>query len=1054
MDFNNESQSNFKLKLIDELRLLKTFGLKAKNIIEQMSFEEIDFLLKNEAKIKTFGLNNYQMLNSKYGLYTVKKLFDRSSIEAVETLSKNSEVELIQYIDNLLKKEFYNLGPITIKNTPRLKELYPSFFEETFFEKHQDIINNIFLSSNKELDYSKSIILLKSGLDLSELPITIFEQKVQNILSTLGISKTCELLQTIPTDKVEELICLDFRNGEMLGIINSFNKDEKEYIFNILPASLISKYFNNYNEKISYLQNAWKCIEASKDFDNKKEIELDILKRLGIITLPAIMRESNLYHGIPINLSDYVTREKYNEMIDIPYQKRILFAEFADLFNKYKEEEISLLIDLATKQMESNNILFKCGDRYNGLDLISKIKRRENEGIRTSLWHISRANDFVAYIPEKGENKIMLSEIERNQPYIKDLFFNNYETFSEWMKILKPDEKLPAALISVFDFKNARYVMNSKNIFDNIISNNLFSSCADNVDFQIAIAAAILVFDVFNNPLFEQKILDCYNHMGHYNFIALYKNISQRTNPLLIEDIKNNYTRLESNNLINSSPLINERMIENLFDNLEKYNFTSIDEILNYLSTKYDYNNPICAFETNQMIEKRVTIEYYDHYTKLYDAASKRLALAIPCINGGNKNYTYESVRLWDGKLLNFDIENDIAISRKAKDNLFLKDNCRLIEVRERNGKVIDYIYVLINQQNQLSLTSLMRGDNDFLQQDIIDDISSNLQKKYEQAGISIKINITKKISEDALKNITTPFFPESPQIILEDEEESLLKDKNHESELIKIANIQKLSFLSREYSSFLRDSLCGWRVKKMYYLGRDWYIKLDDEKDALNEEPNKHLNYIARWSIYESKVGSQEMQNCVEEIVENNDIPITVDAFATSYYLFCKLAAEGKIFILKDNLVRVYSERESIKESGYYNQDGSINYNFGSTLNYLKINTGYFHPKSADAANEMKFISSKKISSEQAKKLEAQKTIYSKIVLELEKHRTRDKYAAADEEEWQVIEKEKALKELETFCNIQNLKIYSEAYVKFLLHKRIVLNKDVYHETDDLKYI
>jgi hypothetical protein len=742
---------------------------------------------------------------------------------------------------------------------------------------------------------------------------------------------------------------------------------------------------------------------------------------MGIKSDPALMIESPFYEGHPINLSDYVEEEQYNKIVSLFFQNYITFEGFKGLYNYFNEAEIEIIIKSLEKNFAKDADTGPYfNDRNSGFDLLTMINSSEYEKIR----------EIFVNNNKKGFNQ-------------NDLIYQ------EWLKVLTEEEKKDSKLLGyvnyfsmVFPFAKAREILDQFKTLQ-LLSERLSQINVNNGYYwrtdDVALIGAMIVFDAFNNPDNINKIFEVYQEIGITKFKILFTGITERLSPSFLEDIRNNYKAITEN-----TGYLNEHNFEAFL----KPKYESFEEMIE------DYNNYKCVHNNiapvvYKMKQKGASEEYCRYYSQLYEKAIKRPGLAIPYVSYHGEYFSFEAAKLWDSTLVGFDIENNINMPPEAKDNLLTNNNCRLIEVKDKQGLVIDQIYVQINSENKVVLSSLMEIRNTQIKMQIYNKIIEEMTKQFLQAGITATFEITQGLNELVSGSDSSTIFGEKPREITLPSGEYINDKPEYNLDFIKITSIGQIAFWgagNHDYTNEIRNTN---GESTTFYVGRDWFIKTDRnaKSQTLNKQgipvefkkPNTYIDFMARYSSDRSSIGQQELSDCIVDMVTNSDDTFLVGSHPTSYYTFAKLAAEGKIFVISD--YKLVTEGEGLMSSMNITDvivDNEQGYDFTAINRSFSVSFIPLLRGKGVVGNEITFISPRNLSETQKQRMAEQIKYYSGLVKYLEEARRKEKSPennfwfhgyGSQEEIYEQLEKE--------LPDIKNLRIYSIGYLKNILEKR-----------------
>ena len=466
--------------------------------------------------------------------------------------------------------------------------------------------------------------------------------------------------------------------------------------------------------------------------------------------------------------------------------------------------------------------------------------------------------------------------------------------------------------------------------------------------------------------------------LGLHNVRKLYCNINIFSYKEYVNDLKINYNKFSKSDD---------------FDNIERITkklpvvIKSVDDMISLSELSYINIKAMDYGIAHMFFKNKIPANIFN---KLLGYRNKQVCIEksnIPYINGKLDDLEYESVRVWDGYLMYFDCENNFKNCHIfLKEKLMTSPNYRLITIKKDN-KTVNHVVV---EKNKDKYKYSVLVDDEYDYNNIINKINDDI--------------IHGKISNDPPKVYT-------PEELLNDEEGYL-----------KAYSIYEKAFTtSRLVVSDFKHIIEPHSNDKIW-IGRDYFILTEDDENTF------HIHYVARHNEgVLNEVASYEFHNQIIDIINSTNKKIEINCYRTSYYMICKLASLGLIYIDSDKLLENLDVINSYKNNNEINErfhDGRLN----NEDNYSKYYNNVYH-------NRISFYSMKnlKITDKIKFELEKQKLIYGIIVKRLDEARRKAKY------------KDLGIKNLDVKSN------YTDVYKRYILEKRSLgiytiesLNSDV----------
>ena len=470
------------------------------------------------------------------------------------------------------------------------------------------------------------------------------------------------------------------------------------------------------------------------------------------------------------------------------------------------------------------------------------------------------------------------------------------------------------------------------------------------------------------------------NNIGLYNIRKLYCNIDKYSPKSYVDDLKDNYMKFDKDDDFDSIEMITKQIplsIKNVDDmiNISEMTYRNI-KAADYGIAYTFFKNKIPASIFATMLE----------YRKKQMFISKS---NISYICNKIDNISYETVRVWDEYLMCFDIENKFKnCTMDLKKELMTNPNYRLIVIKN-DDTVANWVVVKKNK-------------NDYQYKILIDD-------SYDYS------NIIKSIDNDIKKS---NIFKDPNKIY------NTKQILNNEEDYFKAYSIYNKAFdtanlIVADFKSIIRNY-----IDKTIYIGRDYFVLTSEDDDKL------YIEYIARHNEdAKNNIGSSELYDQVINIINSTDKKIEIDCYRTSYYMFCKLASDGLIYIDSDILyddgkVISYYKKDNVINDKYYEDKLNDTNNFTSDYN----NSRFY--------NDIVFfsVSNMKLDEKDRLELEKQKLIYREVIKRLDISRKKAKYRD---------------------LNISNLNIksnYTKEYTSYILNKCSLGNYTISDLAQDIK--
>ncbi len=454
--------------LIIELTTLfaETAGNKPLEIWSNDSNLEVEELATSdiENKIEEDSKNPILQSNISYAAEDTIGFFDQSNNGFGPSIWENSDFESIEYLLNLLPKnyqsvvmrDFLNKTLLTVSTPPLKNYLSDGGFLDLkidFYKKNQNdlVVKNILDQLSEDdwneknaIDFINHYLILN---DYKKACTKKYLEKLRNIKNILTYQTFCRAMESNMPAADLSLSLLkeqDQVDKEFLYLINSYINDQEINIneimsLDILKLNLISGKKINYESMLRQTNdlslNKFYALSSNKNIDTKIKITEDLIKR-GLVNIEILSKNYKNYLSDNNILNVIAHTSAKNDL-----EKRILL--FAEIRNTSNQKKLINLSTVYVNEMKKSGLLFSTAEL-----IYDKIKVIQ---------------------PKKEYSKNALSMC------ILLILNNNSEKCSDWSQLIKfnKDLKLQHAFIEFYLNLNST---NSNNRLPENLLNQIISS--------------------------------------------------------------------------------------------------------------------------------------------------------------------------------------------------------------------------------------------------------------------------------------------------------------------------------------------------------------------------------------------------------------------------------------------------------------------------------------------------------------------------------------------------------------------------------------------------
>ena len=454
--------------LIIELTTLfaETAGNKPLEIWSNDSNLEVEELATSdiENKIEEDSKNPILQSNISYAAEDTIGFFDQSNNGFGPSIWENSDFESIEYLLNLLPKnyqsvvmrDFLNKTLLTVSTPPLKNYLSDGGFLDLkidFYKKNQNdlVVKNILDQLSEDdwneknaIDFINHYLILN---DYKKACTKKYLEKLRNIKNKLTYQTFCRAMESNMPAADLSLSLLkeqDQVDKEFLYLINSYINDQEINIneimsLDILKLNLISGKKINYESMLTQTNdlslNKFYALSSNKNIDTKIKITEDLIKR-GLVNIEILSKNYKNYLSDNNILNVIAHTSAKNDL-----EKRILL--FAEIRNTSNQKKLINLSTVYVNEMKKSGLLFSTAEL-----IYDKIKVIQ---------------------PKKEYSKNALSMC------ILLILNNNSEKCSDWSQLIKfnKDLKLQHAFIEFYLNLNST---NSNNRLPENLLNQIISS--------------------------------------------------------------------------------------------------------------------------------------------------------------------------------------------------------------------------------------------------------------------------------------------------------------------------------------------------------------------------------------------------------------------------------------------------------------------------------------------------------------------------------------------------------------------------------------------------
>ena len=454
--------------LIIELTTLfaETAGNKPLEIWSNDSNLEVEELATSdiENKIEEDSKNSILQSNISYAAEDTIGFFDQSNNGFGPSIWENSDFESIEYLLNLLPKNyqsvvmrgFLNKTLLTVSTPPLKNYLSDGGFLDLkidFYKKNQNdlVVKNILDQLSEDdwneknaIDFINHYLILN---DYKKACTKKYLEKLRNIKNKLTYQTFCRAMESNMPAADLSLSLLkeqDQVDKEFLYLINSYINDQEINIneimsLDILKLNLISGKKINYESMLRQTNdlslNKFYALSSNKNIDTKIKITEDLIKR-GLVNIEILSKNYKNYLSDNNILNVIAHTSAKNDL-----EKRILL--FAEIRNTSNQKKLINLSTVYVNEMKKSGLLFSTAEL-----IYDKIKVIQ---------------------PKKEYSKNALSMC------ILLILNNNSEKCSDWSQLIKfnKDLKLQHAFIEFYLNLNST---NSNNRLPENLLNQIISS--------------------------------------------------------------------------------------------------------------------------------------------------------------------------------------------------------------------------------------------------------------------------------------------------------------------------------------------------------------------------------------------------------------------------------------------------------------------------------------------------------------------------------------------------------------------------------------------------
>ena len=454
--------------LIIELTTLfaETAGNKPLEIWSNDSNLEVEELATSdiENKIEEDSKNPILQSNISYAAEDTIGFFDQSNNGFGPSIWENSDFESIEYLLNLLPKnyqsvvmrDFLNKTLLTVSTPPLKNYLSDGGFLDLkidFYKKNQNdlVVKNILDQLSEDdwneknaIDFINHYLILN---DYKKACTKKYLEKLRNIKNKLTYQTFCRAMESNMPAADLSLSLLkeqDQVDKEFLYLINSYINDQEINIneimsLDILKLNLISGKKINYESMLRQTNdlslNKFYALSSNKNIDTKIKITEDLIKR-GLVNIEILSKNYKNYLSDNNILNVIAHTSAKNDL-----EKRILL--FAEIRNTSNQKKLINLSTVYVNEMKKSGLLFSTAEL-----IYDKIKVIQ---------------------PKKEYSKNALSMC------ILLILNNNSEKCSDWSQLIKfnKDLKLQHAFIEFYLNLNST---NSNNRLPENLLNQIISS--------------------------------------------------------------------------------------------------------------------------------------------------------------------------------------------------------------------------------------------------------------------------------------------------------------------------------------------------------------------------------------------------------------------------------------------------------------------------------------------------------------------------------------------------------------------------------------------------
>ena len=427
-----------------------------------------------ENKIEEDSKNSILQSNISYAAEDTIGFFDQSNNGFGPSIWENSDFESIEYLLNLLPKnyqsvvmrDFLNKTLLTVSTPPLKNYLSDGGFLDLkidFYKKNQNdlVVKNILDQLSEDdwneknaIDFINHYLILN---DYKKACTKKYLEKLRNIKNILTYQTFCRAMESNMPAADLSLSLLkeqDQVDKEFLYLINSYINDQEINIneimsLDILKLNLISGKKINYESMLRQTNdlslNKFYALSSNKNIDTKIKITEDLIKR-GLVNIEILSKNYKNYLSDNNILNVIAHTSAKNDL-----EKRILL--FAEIRNTSNQKKLTNLSTAYVNEMKKSGLLFSTAEL-----IYDKIKVIQ---------------------PKKEYSKNALSMC------ILLILNNNSEKCSDWSQLIKfnKDLKLQHAFIEFYLNLNSTNSNNGlpENLLNQIISSVEISDFNKNI---------------------------------------------------------------------------------------------------------------------------------------------------------------------------------------------------------------------------------------------------------------------------------------------------------------------------------------------------------------------------------------------------------------------------------------------------------------------------------------------------------------------------------------------------------------------------------------------